>query len=286
MVGQLVGTVSEIHRFPVKSMLGERLERAELTERGIAGDRAYALVDRESGKVVSVKRPRRWGRMFDLSAVTVGDTVEVTMADGATFRVDDPDLVSRLSDLFGRPVDVATVPPPDATFDEAWVRDLKSGVDPYFGLPTRTEDGDELVDAGQFMSEQGSFFNFGAVHVITTGTTRRLSELAPASRFDPHRFRPNLVVETPDAGFVEGDWPGRTLSIGDVRLAVSFSVPRCVMTTLAQGELPADPNVLRTLTQHNSADPLSSGTSYPCAGVYADVVGAGQVGVGDAVTLG
>src|SRR5688572_15894544 len=102
------------------------------------------------------------------------------------------------------------------------------------------------------MSSQGSFFNFGAIHVVTTGTTRRLSALAPESRFDPHRFRPNIVIETDDEGFVETAWQGRTLEIGSARFAVTFTVPRCVMTTLAQGDLPADRDVLRTITRENS----------------------------------
>ena len=134
------------------------------------------------------------------------------------------------------------------------------------------------------MSAQNNFFNFGAVHVVTTSTTRRLAELAPDSRFDPHRFRPNIVVETEDEGFVETGWQGRTLSIGDVRLAVSFTVPRCVMTTLEQGDLPADTDVLRTITKHNAVD-LGSGTKYPCVGVYADVVADGDLQSGQPVTL-
>lgn len=136
------------------------------------------------------------------------------------------------------------------------------------------------------MSAQGEFFNFGAIHIVTTSSTRRLTELAPASRFDPYRFRPNIVVDTADPGFVETGWQGNTLSIGNVRLAVSFTVPRCVMTTLAQGDLPGDREVLRAISQHNSVDVFSTGTSYPCVGVYADVVSGGEIRAGDAVTVG
>jgi hypothetical protein len=279
-----VGTVSALHRYPVKSMLGEMLPAVTITDRGVDGDRAHALIDDETGKVISVKRPRRWGRIFELTATTGAEGVEVGLPDGAVHLIDDPSLPGTLSAFFGRSVSVSSAPAAGATFDEAWVRELKDGADPYLGLPSRTEEGDELVDAGQFMSEQGTFFNFGAVHLVTTSTTRRLTELAPASRFDAHRFRPNLVIDTVADGFLETDWPGRTLTIGEVRLTVTFTVPRCVMTTLPQGDLPADPDVLRTITRHNQVDP-GFGATYPCVGVYADVLVSGRVAVGDAVAL-
>ena len=141
---------------------------------------------------------------------------------------------------------VASVPPPGATFDELWLKELKNDVAPPFDLPSRPEEGEgDLIDAGQFMEPFGNFFNFGAVHLVTTSTTRRLTELAPGSRFDAHRFRPNIVIDTDGDGFVETDWAGRKLNIGDVHLDVSFTVPRCVMTTLEQDDLPADQGVLR-----------------------------------------
>src|SRR5262249_50338709 len=157
---------------------------------------------------------------------------------------------TRLSEFLGRAVTFDREPPAGATFDELWLRELKADADPYLGLPSRRVDGEELIEGGQFMSAQGTFFNYGGVHLVTTGTTRRLAELAPTTRFDPLRFRPNLVVDTPETGFVETDWVGRTLTIGEVELAVSMTVPRCVMTTLAQDGVPADREVLRTITQH------------------------------------
>jgi uncharacterized protein YcbX len=285
-MGTSVGVVSSLLRFPVKSMLGERLDAAEVGEQGLVGDRAFALIDQETGKVVSVKRPKRWGRIFELMATTEDGRVQVEFPDDTQLAIDDPDLPERLSAFLGRRVSVASTPPPDASFEEAWVADLKDDVAPYFDLPARTVDGEgDLIDAGQFMGPLGNFFNFGALHLVTTSTTRRLAELAPGSRFDPHRFRPNVVVDTDGEGFVETDWQGRTLTIGDARLAVSFTVPRCVMTTLEQGDLPADPDVLRTITRHNSVDCFNTGTSYPCVGVYANVIAGGTITIGQPVLL-
>jgi len=278
------GIVRELRRYPVKSMLGETLTRATFTARGVLGDRVGALVDDETGRVVSVKYPKRWGRIFELRAVTDDAGVHVCFPDGTRYAMDDGTLAERLSDFFGRAVTVATTAPPGAVFDEVWLRDLKDDADPYLGLPSRTVDGEELVEGGQFMSAQGTFFNYGAVHLVTTGTTRRLTELAPATRFDAQRFRPNIVVDTPATGFVETDWVGRTLSIGDVQLSVTMTVPRCVMTTLAQDGVPADRDVLRTATKHNKVDP-GLGAKYPCVGVYAEVTREGEIGTGDAVAV-
>jgi uncharacterized protein YcbX len=94
----------------------------------------------------------------------------------------------------------------------------------------------------------------------------------------------NVVVDTTEDGFVENAWTGRSLEIGDaVRLTVFLSDPRCVMTTLAQGDLPKDNEVLRTLVRHNRVD--VAGSLYPCAGVYAIVATPGVTGAGDRVSL-
>jgi uncharacterized protein len=284
-----VGVVAGVRRYPVKSMLGEDLASGAFDEHGLVGDRAYALVDDETGKVVSVKRPKWWGRIFELAASTGGEPgggrVRVSFPDGATLAIDDPTLPARLGEFFARPVSVVSEPPPGATFDEVWERELKGGAEPYFGEASRVEDDDEMVDGGSEMSTHGNLFNYGTVHVVTTASTDALARAAPGSRFDPHRFRPNIVVETPGEGFVETAWQGRTLAIGDTRLPVTFTVPRCVMTTLAQGDLPADRAVLRTIARENAVDVLETGTPYPCLGVYTEVTAPGRVSVGDPVFL-
>jgi uncharacterized protein YcbX len=86
------------------------------------------------------------------------------------------------------------------------------------------------------------------------------------------------VVATPaeDQGFVENGWVGRTMAIGgDVRLAITEPCPRCVMTTLPQGDLPKDSGILRTAAQHNGVN----------VGVYASVVNGGTIRRGDPVSL-
>jgi uncharacterized protein len=124
----------------------------------------------------------------------------------------------------------------------------------------------------------GTFFDGAPIQLVTTATLDRLAALAPKSCFDVARFRPNFVIEcagSPD-GFIENDWSGRTVLIGSqVQILVARPTPRCVMTTLAQGTLPKDPDVLRTAVQNNLGN----------VGVYATVVRGGTVRRGDVIAL-
>jgi uncharacterized protein len=124
----------------------------------------------------------------------------------------------------------------------------------------------------------GTFFDSAPLHLVTTATLDKLRSLYPAGRFEPRRFRPNIIVATPPEaeGFVENDWVGREISIGpEVRLRVATTTGRCVMTTLPQGDLPHDRGILRTAVQHNDAQ----------VGVYAQVLAGGRVTRGDVVTV-
>jgi uncharacterized protein YcbX len=127
-----------------------------------------------------------------------------------------------------------------------------------------------------FALPEGTFFDCAVVHLLTTATLDRLGELYPHGRFEVRRFRPNIVV-TPTSGertFIENAWVGHTLAIGDeVRLSVTGPCGRCVITTLAQGDLPKDAEILRTAAQHNHVH----------VGVYATVVRGGTIRRGDAL---
>lgn len=275
----VTGSIRALLRHPVKSMAAEALSAARvLPEHGLQGDRAYALLDVETGRIASAKHPRRWGALLDARAHFVeplapGERrghVSITLPDGTTVRSDHDDAARVLSTALGRSVQLVAEPPRQATYDEHEpVRDDSRG-------------GPLAVGAGE-----GTFFDFAPVHFVTTSTLARLAELRPGSRFDVARFRPNLVIDTGDAtGFVETDWLGREIAIGDeVRLCVTFPCPRCVMTTLAQGDLPADPEVLRTAATHDPQLFALLAKRMPTVGAYATIVQGGTVRVGDAVRL-
>ena len=98
-----------------------------------------------------------------------------------------------------------------------------------------------------FNLPRSTFFDTGMVHVLTAATLNRLHEFYREGFFATPRFRPNVVVRTPDSshGFVEDTWLGRTIAIGErVHLKIDLNCARCVMTTLAQGDLAKDPGIL------------------------------------------
>jgi hypothetical protein len=133
----------------------------------------------------------------------------------------------------------------------------------------------------------GTLFDYASVHIMTTATLQRFKDAYPEGQITIQRFRPNIVVDSPDeTGFVENSWPGRTLTLGtELVLRVSIPCPRCVMTTLPQADLPHDPRILRTLVDQNRLD-LGDFGHLPCAGVYADVVQPGSIRRGDRLQVG
>ena len=173
------------------------------------------------------------------------------MPDGTSATTDEADLPELLSEALGREVTLSAA------------------------LPTATATAEEYVidddEVASFDLPAGTFFDAAVVHLVTTATLDRLRSLYPEGRFEPCRFRPNIIVATrPDtSGFVEN-------AIGEhVRLRVTMATGRCVMTTLPQGDLPKDSGILRTAAQHNNAQ----------VGVYAEVISGGPVRRGEPVTL-
>src|SRR5919202_626897 len=101
----VLGSVVALWRYPIKSMMGEELNASEVTQRGLLGDRAYALVDSADGKVASAKNPRKWPQLFDFRAAFV-DTprpgaklppVRITLPDGTQITSEQSDVDQVLS---------------------------------------------------------------------------------------------------------------------------------------------------------------------------------------------
>ncbi len=288
-----VGSVVSLWRYPVKSMMGEELNAAEVTRRGLLGDRAYALVDGADGKVASAKNPRKWPRLFDFRAAFVDapqpggqvPPVRITLPDGTVVAGEQGELDQVLSRVLKREVTLEATERGqrevvESTFPNPWTPKAEEYWPDMEGLDHR----DTVTD---FDLPAGTFFDCAVVHLLTTATIDRLRELYPEGRFEVRRFRPNLVVApTGEAtGFVENDWIGRTLLIGDeVRLRVTDPTPRCVVPTLPQAGLPRDEGILRTVAQHNRPPvPALGGRTLPSAGAYAVVEQGGTIRRGDAV---
>lgn len=270
-----IGAVASLWRYPVKSMMGEELNATEVTERGLLGDRVYGLVDSSDEKIATAKNPRKWPNLFDFRASFIESprisanvpTVRITLPDGTITTTQQSDANQILSKALNRMVTVKMTESGhggSANAEEYWP-DME-------GLDHR----DTVTD---FALPESTFFDCATVHLLTTATLDRLRELYPKGHFEVRRFRPNIVVKPSLAenSFVENDWIGQTLAIGDkVRLSITGPCGRCVMTTLAQGDLPKESDILRTAVQHNQGH----------VGVYATVVRGGTIRRGDRLTLG
>ena len=65
----LLGAIEALWRFPVKSFKGEKLDQVEFDKQGVLGDRAYALIDKETGKVVRAKSVKLFPNLLNCGGV-------------------------------------------------------------------------------------------------------------------------------------------------------------------------------------------------------------------------
>src|SRR3954447_17590046 len=185
-----VGAVEALWRYPVKSMQGEEVDATSIGERGILGDRAYALIDRATGHVVSAKHPRKWALVIACRAAFVQPArpdeplppITITLPDGHVICSSQPDVDQILSRVFGREVSLVSTAP------AAPIRE--SDRTPIDGDPANPIIREEAMAIGA----PGTFFDYASLHILTTATLQRLGILFPAAQFDLRRFRPNIVV--------------------------------------------------------------------------------------------
>jgi uncharacterized protein YcbX len=256
-------------------MMGEELNSSEVTQNGLLGDRIYALTDSFDGKIGSAKNPRKWPNLFDFQASYIDpphtglkmSPVRITLPDGTIVSSGQDDLNQVLSKALYREV---TLNNTRSSHEKVIVN-----AEAYWPDMEHLDHRDAVTD---FSLPEGTFFDCAVIHLVTTATLERLRELYPQGRFEARRFRPNIVVK-PGAekkDFIENDWIGRTLVIGnEVRLSITGACTRCVMITLPQGDLPADLGILRTAAKNNKAN----------VGVYASVIHGGTIRRNDPVHL-
>lgn len=287
-----IGTISALWRYPVKSMLGEPVAQSAVDERGLLGDRGYALLDTATGFVASAKHPQKWARLLQCRAAYASEPrpgealppVHITLPDGRATHSSDTHVHGLLSEFLQRDVRLVSEAP---------------------ATPMREADRTPLDDEGapQLIRQEqmaaaapaGTFFDYAPVHLITTAALRQLQADhadGGSGAADARRFRPNLVVEpgAGSAGYVENGWLGRDCVIGGAaRLTLIDPSPRCVIVTSAHGaELPCQPRLLRTLARHNNVVSVTAAPGkllQAVLGVYASVASPGCLRVGDTLVL-
>ena len=202
----MLGTITTLRRYPVKSMLGEDLDASDVSHRGLARDRRLAVVSRRTGKVASAKYPRLWRDLLTLSAARhspgrkldggLDDPVlaaRITLPGGKTVCSTDADIDEVLSALLNEPVTLTATPPPGASLDRAVPEAvLRDGIKAQ--VPA------ELIEIGAG-APPGTFVDFAPLHLLTTATLDRIAELSPYRRAHLERYRPNVVVRTEAEGF-------------------------------------------------------------------------------------
>jgi uncharacterized protein YcbX len=236
------GRVAALWRYPVSSLGGESLEACAVDVTGLAGDRAWGLADRDSGETAFPESKRRWRPAPQIRARGAADGLRLDFPDGSSL-------------------------PAEAAGD---------ALAAHFGFPVQVRphaaDAAETATAGPLKPR----YERHPIHILTTASLAALQAILPDSAIDVRRFRPNLVLDLPDAeGFAETGWIGRLVAIGEVRIRIVDPCVRCAFTTLAQGGLPLDPAVLMAVAKRNATH----------LGVLCTVEAPGEIRVGDAARV-
>jgi uncharacterized protein YcbX len=276
--GTQVGAVAELWRYPVKSMRGATVTEALVTDRGVMGDRVWALRDPVTGRIASAKRiPRllEFQAWYETEpAEGAPGRVRIDAPGGTSFVADQPDASEIISRILGRRLELVNRPGPDETtgidrntvFGDVPVSQLKPGW-------TR----ETMPDYFQLKGD--SFFEIGSLFILASGSVEHLRRLqGGTAQIDRRRFRPNLYIDTgPGADrFVEDTWANGALAVGpEVVLHDVDPTLWCVTSTLPQEELPRDQSILRTVARHHSG----------CLGFYCSVRSPGVVRVGQPIVL-
>jgi MOSC domain-containing protein len=256
--------VVAIWRYPVKAMLGERLEAARIGPGGCDGDRRFVVVDAATGRRIANKRGPTDPRLRACRAALIasGDggadtaALRITLPGGET--AEGAAVEGALSDLLERPIRLAAADGP----------------------------------ARGIFGATGAHHDLAPVHLITTSTLAGLRAAAPDSDWDVRRFRPNLLLDDgggdrggdvrgADGPFAEDALLGaRVRAPSGLEMMVGLPTPRCVVPTRAHDGLPADPAILRAIVARHRID-LGPVGRQGCAGSYAEIVRPGRVRVGD-----
>lgn len=277
--------MSQIWRYPVKSMIGEPVDVADVEVLGMVGDRAWAVRDEVRGGIRGAKKIGGLMRFAAAYTDGPGTAVTITLPDsGRTVRAGDDEANAAVSEALEHQVTLWPRLPATnldhyrrgAPDSDDLMEELRAifGREPDEPLPDLSVFPPEIIE---FESPLGTYYDAFPLLIMSTSAFTSMERALPGSNLDVRRFRPNLVVDTGDEpGHPELGWVGSTLRVGDVELELVVGCPRCVMVTREVDErTPQDRSVLR----HIVADLDQN------VGVYANVIRPGSVRVGDAVTL-
>ncbi len=260
-----LGTVAQCWCYPFKSMQGASVSSLDIGTHGVAGDRAYALMDCATGTVLSAKAVKR---LLDAAA----DDQQVVLPDGTVVALGSPDCDELLSAWLGRDVTVLH---------------LEQGEVPEPGLAYEMtfDPPDDDAEMFEIPLPAHGFVDLAPLHLIATSTLEGCRAARPELDWDVRRFRPNVVLDHDGETFAEDAWVGSRLAIGaSCVVAVVQPTVRCAMPLRAQpagpdgAALERQPALFAAMNELHSSAPNH-------LGAYLDVVAPGPVRVGDPVVL-
>jgi uncharacterized protein YcbX len=289
-------TVTQLWRFPVKSMGGHIVDEVRVDRRGVHADRLWAVRDLGNDITATARKiPALLGCTARYASEPGPDAgpgnvppVIVTFPDGVEVSSADPGIDARLSELVGRPVRLTALPPASdtsqhklsprqtkASFSAAEVR-RDFGLTQTEALPdTSVFTTKQVLTLARFSTPPGTFVDLSPVHLLSTTSLASLS--SNGDGYDVRRFRPNVLVEfeQPVSEFPESGWVGATLEVGAAAMRVTVPTIRCVVPTRPQPGLELDRALTRRLADRTDR----------FLGVYADVSRAGLLRVGDEIRV-
>ncbi|MDE0580988.1 MAG: MOSC domain-containing protein [bacterium] len=271
-------SITELWRYPVKSMGGERVESLELRTSAVVGDRQWAVRNSETGKIASAKRPRPYGQLLSWSARTQADGRLVAVSpDGGEYAVGSGELDAALTEALGEQVQVVEVEEGrDETYGSEWPE-----------IPGTVLSDVEVDLPIAAITEKTSFVDASAVHIIVNQSMKYLASLLDGVKLGVERFRPNIVLNAHDdvgsGEFADLAWKDIDFKIGNAELRIGDATPRCVMTTLAQPGYEQAKGVLQVLAA--TARKEFDYGAFACFGTNAEITAAGNIRVGDTLTV-
>ena len=273
-------SVTEIWRYPVKSMMGERLSETDLGENGVPGDRAWAVRDEKRG---GIRGAKKIPQLMDMQATSQDDAPLITARDGQSALAKDADIHSWLTEKLDHPVSLWPLVPAEQL--EHYRRGAPDSDDPLeefrnvMGrLPGETlPDFSDMPELLEFESPPGTYFDAFPILLLSQQSLNTMNALYEESIFDVRRFRPNILLDFKgsDVPFPEQSLIGEIVTIGTVELEIAATCPRCSMTTHAFADLPKDTKIMRRLVERTDGN----------LGVYAKIKKPGQIKEADRMSL-
>jgi len=283
-----IGTIQAIWRYPIKGMAGESIDSCHINERGLSGDRQYAVRDIARNEIQSCKfRPELLSciaRSKNPAAIFDAAAFDIHFPDGTAIPYNSPEVDTKISETLGHDSSLEPLRPSNEmdfyrrykADEHTWLEELKATFtrEPGEALPDFSNPPQDFID---YVTLPGTFFLVSPFHIITTATMQHFKQLRPEADWDIRRFRPNIVIQTIDdtSGLAEQDWLDKTLHIGNTSINCSSTAPRCGAVTRQQQSISFDKSMLRTIVKEADQN----------LGIYGDISGDAILYVGDDVYL-